>query len=127
MTNEKQILDEFGKALMQRVRDSCYEEFEKILSGDIRSKSALTIQKKVSEFDINEINIIKIIVRDSIDSTIHRLLWLIEQDEFFDLIKYAGDKKSFFSLREISDGLCGELYSDMGWIEMYSRYPSNFK
>lgn len=49
---------------------------------------------------------------------------MIEQNEEYDLIKYTDDEKSFVSLRDISDGLSGELYTEDGWIEKFSTYKT---
>ena len=31
------------------------------------------------------------------------------------------------NLAELSDGLCGELYGEDGWIERFSGYPASLK
>jgi hypothetical protein len=51
---------------------------------------------------------------------------MIENSEEFDLIKTSNSGNEL-SLREISDGLCGELYTEDGWIERFSKYPPSIK
>lgn len=125
MLKDQQILEEFGQTLMEKVRDSCYTQFEKILLGQIHSKSAILLHDSINAFDTEDVESLRLVVRDTIDSAIHHFLWMIEQYEEYDLIKYTHDKDKFVSLRDISDGLCGELYADNGWIEKYSKYPGS--
>lgn len=125
MLNDKLILDEFGQLLINKVRDACYDEFEKIFSGKISSKSASFLQEKIKIFDDEQLESLKFIAIDSIDSAIHHFLWMIEQSEEFDLVKYLHNKNGFVSLKETSDGLCGELYTENGWIEKYSTFSKS--
>ena len=43
------------------------------------------------------------------------------QDEMRLVVKDQDDAEH--SLVDISDGLCGELYTEDGWIEKYTKYP----
>lgn len=122
------ILEEFGQILVKHIRDATFEQFKEMCNGKLNSKSAQIIHKNFEKFTNEQKEIIQSLVLDSIDNTLHHFLWMIEQYEEFDLIKYQDEKKSsYISLRDISDGLCGELYTEDGWIEKYSKYPPSLK
>lgn len=121
-------LDVFGSLLVATTRDDTYEQFKKIMYGELNSRSAKILHEKLLKFDHSELKVIQTVVRDTIDSTIHHFLWMIDQNEEYDLISYLDEeKKSYVSLRDMSDGLCGELYTEDGWIEKYSKYPPSIK
>ncbi len=56
------------------------------------------------------------------DHVLHETLSFFEQSERWRLADEAGE-----NLAELSDGLCGELYGEDGWIEKFSGYPASLK
>lgn len=125
---EKQIiLNEFGELLIHFVRDRVVEDYTKTQEGKIKSKSGIELYSKLSTLDKKNLSIVKDVVLDTIDSTLDYFLWMIEQYEEYDLIRYTDDEKRYVSLREISDGLSGELHTEEGWIEKFSAYKLNLK
>ncbi|WP_298021020.1 hypothetical protein [uncultured Campylobacter sp.] len=56
------------------------------------------------------------------DHVLHETLNFFEQSERWRLVDEAGE-----NLAELSDGLCGELYGEDGWIEKFSGYPTSLK
>ena len=121
--NKSETLDIFGDLVVQSVRDATFSQFEKIKDGKLRSKSAKLLHEKIANFKPEEMEALKSVVLDTIDSTLHHFLWLFEQNEEYDIVRYIEEKKKPVSLRDISDGLCGELYTEDGWIEKFSKYP----
>lgn len=116
-----EILESFGKILMKDVRDWVISNFERDLSGV--SKQA---PKFFENLTAEQKQDIRTLVYETVDSTIHHFLFMLEQeadDDTFDLI-YKEDKNHYVSLRDISDGLGGEPYTEDGWIEKFSKYPT---
>ena len=54
-----------------------------------------------------------------VDTVLHHLLWAAEQES--DLHVGIKMKNGIEELRDISDGLPGELYTDEGWISRFSE------
>src|SRR3990167_4980687 len=121
--NKANVLETFGQIIIKSVRDEVLDINELILSGKMGGKENLDLHAKVSGLSENDIELVRAFARQAVDSTLHYFLWMIEQNEEYELIKYTDDKGQFISLRDISDGLCGELYTEEGWIETYSQYP----
>jgi hypothetical protein len=66
-----------------------------------------------------EKELIKRLVPKIVDTSLHHLLWTLEQNESLELTIYDGTKKE--NIAEISDGLTGELYTEDGWIYRFSN------
>ena len=49
---------------------------------------------------------------------------MIESSDEIDVIVNEDGNK--ISVKDVSDGLAGELYSEDGWLLKYSKYPSSF-
>ena len=115
----KEILEQFGRNLMEEVRDSALTRFNKIKFGEFRSQDALRLHEKIHALDQSSIKVIDDLVLDIIDSTIFEFLRAAEEGCF----RIATDETEDIS--SISDGLMGELFSDKGWIRLYSKFPSS--
>lgn len=122
------LIDMFGNELMYSVRDYCLDQFNNSISKEAHTNAKKNFQKQFKKFSTEEQDFIKELALELTDAAIHYFLWMIEQNEEYDLISYLDEQKeSYVSLRDISDGLCGELYTEDGWIEKYSKYPPSIK
>jgi ferritin len=116
MNNES--LDCFGEFLMKRVRDMSISHWEKIISGKLKSADGQMMHKKIVE-SFSDIEILEEVVKKVVDTTLHNLLWGLEEDDIVDVIVERDDHKE--SIKVISDGLAGELYTEDGWIARFSH------
>lgn len=121
------LLESFGELLIKKVRDEVLEINDLIIKGKMGGEENLELHNQIKNLNDNQINILKDFARQSVDGVIHYFLWMIEQNEEYDLVKYEEGQEKPISLREISDGLCGELYTENGWIEKYSKYPPSIR
>lgn len=122
MMNEvdDQALAYFGKVLMEEVRDRAIREMDMTLSGHMKGESAQRIRKVLRGFSAEDIEALKWLLPQVVDATIHHLLWTLETEETINVTVSIGEETSE-SLREVSDGLCGEVYGEDGWIALYSK------
>lgn len=95
---ERVALDRFGRILMSRVRDEAIRHCD--AAADARG--GVTLVPKI------------------VDETLHRLLSMIGDEDMVALSVFAAGKEHP-SLREASDDLPGELYSERGWIARFSK------
>lgn len=124
MTNDK-LLEKFGQILMTQVRDEAIEKYEMIVSGRMKSTPAIEFNKKLSALSDDQLSLIREVVVNSIDDVIHNFLWMVEQHEDdVELICSEGASKA--NMNEVSDGLSGEIYTDDGWIALFSKYKENY-
>ncbi|WZO96559.1 hypothetical protein EP7_003557 [Isosphaeraceae bacterium EP7] len=116
----KAALDLFGKLLMEHVRDQTIQQLKMIEDGRMKGEESVNIHARLSQMSPSDREFAMTLVSESVDRTIHNLLWLLEQEEDLRVSIELGDQ-TVSDLREISDGLCGELYSDEGWIARFSH------
>lgn len=116
MNNEH--LDHFGRILIKNVRDEAIEHWDKILMGKMKGQESQKIhQNIINDFNKEQIELLQNLLPQVVDTTLHYLLWTIEQDES---IKVSIGLDQGPPLEHISDGLPGELYSEDGWICRFS-------
>jgi hypothetical protein len=112
-------LDLFGEILMEKVRDFTIEVWEKTIKGEMKSEESQKLHRLIS--DSGQSELIKDLVPEIVDTTLHNLLWMLEQEELINVtVNVDGDEKQA-SLKEESDGLAGELYTEDGWIYRFSK------
>lgn len=80
----------------------------------MKSVSAEDIQEKLAGFDNEQIDIIKWLISKVVDEGLYNILFMLEDHEDLKLSVPETD------IKEESDGLPGELYTEDGWIPRYS-------
>ena len=108
-------IERFGELFINEVRDNTIDCFEKIFNGTMKGITAREIQEKTEKFKDSEKKEILWIITKAIDQCIHNMLFMAEEHDEIEIV-YEGE-----NIAEISDGLSGELYSEDGWIEKYSK------
>jgi hypothetical protein len=116
----KAALDKFGELLVKRVRDKAIDEWEKIISGQMLGETAERARQRLARVDASHRSVLLSLVPLVVDTTLHHLLWTMEQEQDLD-VQIKDDDGTSWSLRDISDGLTGELPSDEGWVFRYSQ------
>lgn len=120
MSDNKQVLDLFGQVLMGRIRDEAIDDWERIFQGKMRDNESKKIFETLNTFSPEQVKFIINLFPKIVDTTLHHLLWILEQEEDINvLIKAEGNK--VINVREVSDGLSGELYTEDGWISRFSN------
>lgn len=111
------FLDLFGEILMQRVRDEAIEQWEMTLKGKMKNENSQRLYNLATASGQSQL--INELVPQIVDTTLHHLLWTLEQEDSIDISVSNDDKKA--SLKALSDGLPGELYTEDGWISRFSN------
>jgi DNA repair protein RadC len=125
MTSKDSPLDQFGKELVEEIRDKSIEDLFEVISGKINAPILLELHKKIYSDDISQTESFKLLTIKCVDTVLHNFLWMLEQHEELDLI--VNKKNRVISLKSISDGLPGELPTDDGWIGRFSKYPPSIE
>jgi hypothetical protein len=116
----KAALDTFGQLLMSKVRDETIEHWKMIADGRLKGERAARIRNRLSEMGHNDRDVLMAMIPEVVDSVLHNLLWMLDQEHDVTVAFRIG-AETVPSLRDASDGLAGELYSDAGWIARFSR------
>ncbi|SDT15088.1 hypothetical protein SAMN05444162_3244 [Paenibacillaceae bacterium GAS479] len=120
-------LDLFGEIVITQVRDKAILHWEKVLSGmmkDEGSKKLFNELKNIIPEDHQDrfVDISSQIV----DTTLHYLLLAIEEEREIN-VSIKNEDGELIEVKELSDGLPGELYSEEGWIIKYSEKRESVK
>jgi hypothetical protein len=114
------LLDKFGELLITRVRDKAIGDWERIVSGQMRGATAERVKQQLASVDTQMRLVLLSLVPQIVDTTLHHLLWTVEQERSVDIVT-KGENGIAHSIRDVSDGLAGELYSEQGWIVRFSN------
>lgn len=123
---DQEALDYFGRVLMKEVRDRAIRGMDMTLSGHMKGESAERIRKALRKFSVEDIEALKWLLPQVVDSTIHHMLWTLERYEDIIVTVQVGSELGK-SLAEISDGLCGEMEGEDGWIALYSKERDTYR
>lgn len=63
----------------------------------------------------DDIEIVIWLIPEIVDVSLHNMLFMIEENDDIELL-FENE-----NLKEISDGLAGELYTEDGWIDKFSK------
>ncbi len=112
-------LDRFGQFLMKKVRDEAVTDWKMIIDGRMKGESAEKVRALLRDVSDTDKKLVLQLIPGVVDTVLHHLLWAAEQEA--DLQLGMKMKDGIEELRDISDGLPGELYSDEGWISRFSE------
>lgn len=112
-------LDTFGQMLMSNVRDEAISDWKMIIDGRMKDESSERVRTTLASLSNAQRDAVLRLIPQVVDTVLHHLLWTLEQTENVNVSVQSNDE-FVPSLREASDGLSGELYSDEGWIARYS-------
>lgn len=110
----KNILEYFGEKLIKEVRDETISSLDMMIDGKMKGITAQQVKEKISIFNEDQLSVIKWLIPKITDLGLHNLLVMIEQNDDIKVLVEEND------IKEISDGLDGELYAEDGWIEGFS-------
>jgi hypothetical protein len=106
--------DDFGKDLIKEVRDRTIRQYHKKTSGLMKSEDDQALFRRYESLDESAKEFIKDLIPMIVDTSLHNTLCMIEDSDNFILTVGEDD------IRNVSDGLAGELYTEDGWIAKYS-------
>ena len=109
------FLQNFGKIFIEDVRDRTISDIDMIIGGKFLNKSDLDVAENFSSLDIKSKEFIKMIIPEIVDNCLHNFLNMFEEHEEINLL-FDGQ-----NLNHLSDGLAGELYTEDGWIQNFTR------
>ena len=117
---EKKFLHLFGQILMKYVRDETISTWDMMLEGKMKGLTAQEVTSKMSSFSSEQVEILKWMLPKIVDQNLHNLLIMFEEnDELF--LGVNSENGELEEIKEISDGLAGELYTEDGWIQRFSK------
>ena len=119
--SEQEALEKFGQFLMTKVRDEAITDWRMIADGTMKSQRAQDLRQTLAGVPEDHRSVLLGLVPEIVDTVLHHLMWGLEQEGDIDVAIQVNESERIESLRDASDGLSGELYSDSGWIASFSK------
>jgi hypothetical protein len=119
--SNRSILDEFGAALMNGVRDEACSFLQRVISGKMADKwsKALYRDLQKQKFKPEQAEFVGRMLEAAVHMGIVSFLQFLDQNEI--AIVFRVEDGHTHNIQAISDGLVGELYTEDGWIEKFSK------
>ncbi|MBD5135552.1 MAG: epimerase [Lachnospiraceae bacterium] len=111
----KDLLSYFGEMLINEVRDRTIRGFDMRITGKMKDESSKKLFEKVQQMSDEQRLVIEKIIPQIVDLSIHNMLCMIEENANIDM------QVENEIISELSDGLAGELYTEDGWIQRFSK------
>lgn len=108
-------LVEFGEIFMEEVRDRTIRVYDKRVNGKMKDISSQELFKEVDKLNDSQRQLLEKMIPQIVDLCLHNMMCMFEEHEDVEL-RMNGE-----NLLELSDGLSGELYTEDGWIQKYSK------
>ena len=109
------VLNYFGEILIRDVRDKTIHRFDMRINGKMQDENSQELFEKVSKLNEDSIRLIGEIIPQVVDLSIHNMLCMFEENMEIE-VRVENE-----CISEITDGLAGELYSEDGWIQKFSK------
>jgi len=114
-------LDVLGKFLVCNVRDKGVDRWSKLLDGQLKGVDAEAVREKLRAYpSADVVDFAHWLIPQVVENTIQKLLSALEQDESV-FVSVVSDGVVTPDIKEMSDGLAGELFGEAGWIARFRQ------
>ncbi|MGC9944235.1 MAG: hypothetical protein ABSE48_20605 [Verrucomicrobiota bacterium] len=104
---------------MQNLRDKMLHDLEMVLSGSSKAPDLQELQTKLSALTEAQKQTVRELAERLTTAGMHDFLFAISDSGGAVRVLVDGQ-----DVAELSDGLHGEIFGDVGWISRFSKYPS---
>ena len=118
-------MDEFGEKFIEIARDYSCANIQRILFGESTNDEEAKFSSQVKMFSESQLAIISDLMRFALDEGLGNALWFFEDSKRS--IFFTDSNGDTHNISEVSDGLCGELWTESGWIQRFSEFRNGIK
>ena len=119
MKTNQEILDDFGKKIINNIYDDALSYFMQLKNGTTKWNTGKEYTDVINKLDKKEQDLLFKYFKETIETTIFGLLGFFEEHPEFKII-YEKDGQQV-DLNEISEMLKAEPIAENGWIERFSK------
>lgn len=113
-------VEKFGQLVVAQLRDRAIDHADGLLAGRWKAPGLLPLQTALAELSPNQKELIRRVLKNSLDSGIHDFLFAI--GEAHDSQQGIAIIVDGHDVAALSDGLQGEPFGDEGWFAKFSKY-----
>jgi hypothetical protein len=111
-----EVLDDFGN-VVTGARDGALDRLEQLIDGRAKAPGLQHLVQKLRALSGADQDLVREVVRESIDDAFHGLLFNLYMDERIALTFDRAD------LKAVSDGFHGDYLTEEGWLGRFSKHP----
>lgn len=120
MDKQAEALNEFGAILIRRVRDKAILDWQKIIDGRMKGRTAEHVRPMLASFTAEQVEVLSGLIPRVVDTTLHHLLWTLEQVDWV-RVEVETEAGTVSDLAHVSESFPGELYTSQGWIARFTE------
>ncbi len=118
-------LDKFGRLIVDKLKDKQIDWFKGLIQGKWSSQESKELHAKLSKLTQEEKQVVADVLEKVLENSMHDFLFAIQESNDLDSgLKVFMDGEN---VAELSDGLHGEIFTEEGWIERFSRHKSVYE
>jgi hypothetical protein len=110
------LLDEFGRLLVERVRDAAVSDWDALLDGQMKGDTARKLGPELARFSPEQLEFLHRLLPRVVDTALHHFLWTVEEEPRIH-VEYMTDAGHIVP-KDRSDGLTVDY---VGWVERFSK------
>jgi hypothetical protein len=120
--SDRPILDEFGKLLIDHVRDKTLRELQGLVSGDIVERESQKMYRALESLNLDpeQFAVVARLLTAAVEATMVNFLLFFDENNFGMI--YRDEDGREYDIQTMSDGVAGELYSEDGWIAKFCEF-----
>ena len=119
MKTNQEVLDFFGKTIINNVYDDALNHFVQLKDGTTKWGTGKEYTDVISKLDKNEQDLLFKYLKETIGTTIFGLLGFFEENPEYKIIYEENGQQ--VDLNEISEMLKAEPIIEDGWIDRFSK------
>jgi len=119
MKSEREILDEYGTLIVNKILDRYYKGLKREITEGIKNANSQKYNQVFSRLTDEEKDLMREYIIENLNSLVFDLLGLFEENDQFKIYFESSDQR--VNLVEISEMLKAELIIENGWIKRFSK------
>ena len=119
MKSNQEILDKFGKVIIENVFDDNYRYIKQIFSGNTKWNVGKEYTDIFNKLNIEDKKKLKTFFYEMLKTNIFSFLSIFENNENYKI--YFEDDKKKINIDELSEMLKAEPVIENGWIDRFSK------
>ncbi len=118
-------LQKFGEFIIHNLFDKGIECYTQLSENQLKSPLTKQLRNDIKELNEEQLALMRKVVFEVMTTAMHDFLFALQERN--DLENDISINVDEINIAEESDGLHGEIFTDEGWIKIYSAYSNEIE